>query len=62
MDKANIFKISLKSADFRALHNNRSMKIFAVEFWQSQLSLNPISAGVLENQDILGGGQFDPPL
>ena len=23
---------------------------------------NPISAGVLENQDMLGGGQFDPPL
>ena len=23
--------------------------------------LNPISAGVLENQDMLGGGQFDPP-
>ena len=22
---------------------------------------NPISAGVLENQDTLGGGQFDPP-
>ena len=22
---------------------------------------NPISAGVLENQDMLGGGQFDPP-
>ena len=21
----------------------------------------PISAGVLENQDMLGGGQFDPP-
>ena len=25
--------------------------------------INPISAGVLENQDMLGGGsQFDPPL
>jgi len=25
-------------------------------------SFNPISAGVLENQDMLGGGgQFDPP-
>jgi len=23
--------------------------------------LNPIPAGVLENQDMLGGGQFDPP-
>ena len=23
---------------------------------------NPISAGVLENQDMLGGSQFDPPL
>ena len=23
---------------------------------------NPIPAGVLENQDTLGGGQFDPPL
>ena len=23
---------------------------------------NPIPAGVLENQDALGGGQFDPPL
>ena len=22
---------------------------------------NPIPAGVLENQDTLGGGQFDPP-
>ena len=22
---------------------------------------NPIPAGVLENQDMLGGGQFDPP-
>jgi len=26
------------------------------------LEFNPISAGVLENQDTLGGGQFDPPL
>jgi len=25
------------------------------------LLFNPISAGVLENQDMLGGGQFDPP-
>ena len=23
---------------------------------------NPIPAEVLENQDMLGGGQFDPPL
>ena len=23
--------------------------------------INPIPAGVLENQDTLGGGQFDPP-
>ena len=23
--------------------------------------LNPISSGVLENQDMLGGGQFAPP-
>ena len=23
--------------------------------------VNPIPAGVLENQDMLGGGQFDPP-
>ena len=23
--------------------------------------LNPIPAGVLENQDTLGGGQFEPP-
>ena len=28
---------------------------------KKQLSVNPISAGVLENQDILGGGQFDSP-
>ena len=27
-----------------------------------KMSINPISAGVLENQDILGGGQFDPPI
>ena len=25
-------------------------------------NLNPIPAEVLENQDMLGGGQFDPPL
>ena len=25
-------------------------------------TLNPIPAEVLENQDMLGGGQFDPPL
>jgi len=24
-------------------------------------SFNPIPAGVLKNQDMLGGGQFDPP-
>ena len=24
-------------------------------------SINPIPAGVLENQDMLGGDQFDPP-
>jgi len=24
-------------------------------------TINPIPAGVLENQDMLGGGQFDPP-
>ena len=28
---------------------------------KKQLSVNPISAGVLENQDMLGGGQFDLP-
>ena len=26
------------------------------------LQFNPIPAEVLENQDMLGGGQFDPPL
>jgi len=26
-----------------------------------QYLFNPISAGVLENQDMLGGGQVDPP-
>ena len=25
-------------------------------------NINPIPAEVLENQDMLGGGQFDPPL
>jgi len=25
------------------------------------IALNPIPAGVLENQDMLGGGQLDPP-
>ena len=25
------------------------------------LLFNPIPAGVFENQDMLGGGQFDPP-
>ena len=25
------------------------------------IPLNPIPAGVLENQDTLGGGQFNPP-
>ena len=25
------------------------------------VQFNPIPAGVLENQDMLGGGQFDPP-
>ena len=27
-----------------------------------EMTFNPIPAGVLENQDTLGGGQFDPPL
>ena len=27
-----------------------------------EILFNPIPAGVLENQDTLGGGQFDPPL
>ena len=26
------------------------------------VNFNPIPAEVLENQDMLGGGQFDPPL
>ena len=34
------------------MKNFRSFKTF---------SFNPIPAGVLENQDMLGGGQFDPP-
>ena len=29
--------------------------------WKKYKIINPISAGVLENQDMLGGGQFDPP-
>jgi len=29
---------------------------------QDNNTFNPIPAGVLENQDTLGGGQFDPPL
>ena len=28
---------------------------------KKKISFNPISAGVLENQDMVGGGQFDPP-
>ena len=28
---------------------------------QNKNTLNPIPAGVLENQEMLGGGQFDPP-
>ena len=28
----------------------------------TNFKLNPIPAEVLENQDTLGGGQFDPPL
>ena len=31
---------------------------FNFDFYQA---FNPIPAGVLENQDALGGGQFDPP-
>jgi len=27
----------------------------------NDIIFNPIPAGVLENQDTLGGGQFDPP-
>ena len=30
-------------------------------FLFTMVPFNPISAGVLENQDMLGGGQFDPP-
>ena len=29
--------------------------------WKGNNKVNPIPAGVLENQDMLGGGQFDPP-
>ena len=38
--------------------------ILQISYFQSSLILfiNPIPAGVLENQDMLGGGQFDPPL
>ena len=32
-----------------------------VKYW-SDKTFNPIPAGVLENQDMLGGGQFDPSL
>ena len=28
---------------------------------QFKIGFNPIPVGVLENQDMLGGGQFDPP-
>ena len=37
---------------FHALHLKK---------WKDE-PLNPIPAEVLENQDTLGGGQFDPPL
>ena len=30
--------------------------------WKDMSTINPIPAGVLENQDMLGGGQFDPPV
>ena len=30
--------------------------------WKLMLLFNPIPAGVLEKQDMLGGGQFDPPF
>ena len=33
-----------------------------VHMFKKNWALNPIPAGVLENQDTLGGGQFDPPL
>ena len=32
-----------------------------IYYMASNQILNPIPAGVLENQDMLGGGQFDPP-
>ena len=35
---------------------------FGYSILRSITIINPIPAGVLENQDTLGGGQFDPPL
>ena len=34
---------------------------FAFRAFRAPFFINPIPAGVLENQDMLGGGQFDPP-
>ena len=37
------------------------MVFFYTELHTVIYALNPISVGVLENQDTLRGGQFDPP-
>ena len=40
----------------KVLHTFNTQSFFLL------ITLNPIPAGVLENQDMLGGSQFDPPL
>ena len=37
------------------------IKFFCIIIQKQIHTINPIPAGVLENQDTLGGGQFDPP-
>ena len=36
------------------------IKFFCIIIQKQIHTINPIPAGVLENQDTLGGGQFDP--
>ena len=43
------------------MRQNRNIRKFGLNFLLEREIINPIPAGVLENQDMLGGGQFDPP-
>ena len=56
-----LLEISFKMLNVLTQFSEKQGFVFVCKKNVNVVYINPIPAGVLENQDMLGGGQFDPP-